>query len=108
MTNKSIKILVILWLSPSNTDLLMKKFDEIINGLDTHWSVFALKANLPPDFSFGSLPFYCRFQEVPVFGSRKSLISRLSYFVYCVLYGVRLVKAENIDVITQINQVKLN
>jgi glycosyltransferase involved in cell wall biosynthesis len=100
--NKPIKILLILWPSPSKPDLMLKKLNEITAKMDNNWKVFALKGNLPEHFS-GRLILPCssEFYSVRMFGPRKSVASRISYFLNCVVKGVRLVKEENIPVVTQ-------
>jgi hypothetical protein len=70
--------------------------------MDDNWKVFALKGNLSKYFTDRlRLPCPCEFHPVPFFGSRKSVLSRISYILNCIVKGVRLVKKENIHVITQ-------
>lgn len=101
-TNKTTKILLILWPMLSNPDLMAKKLDEITIKMDDSWKVFALKGNLPKKFIDRlRLSCPCEFHPVPIFGSSKSIVSRISYFLNCIVKGVNLVKEENIHVITQ-------
>lgn len=102
MINKQTKILFILWPSPTNPDLLLKKLEEIAIKMDDNWKVFALKGNLPEQ-SIDKLKLSCpsEFHSVKMFGSHKNVLFRFAYFLSCIVKGVHLVKSENIDVITQ-------
>jgi glycosyltransferase involved in cell wall biosynthesis len=102
MNNKQTKILLILWPSPSNSDLLLKKLEEIAIKMDDNWKIFALKGNLPK-YTIDKLKLPCpsEFHSVKMFGSHKNVLFRFAYFLSCIVKGVHLVKRENIDVITQ-------
>ena len=102
MNNKQTKLLLILWPSPSNSDLLLKKLEEITIKMDANWKVFALKGNLPQD-TIEQLKLHCpsEFHSVKMLGSHKNVLFRFAHFFTCIIKGVHLVKKENIDVITQ-------
>jgi len=101
-TDKLTKILLILGPMRSNPDLMTKKLNEITAKMDNNWKVFALKGNLSKHFTDRlRLTCQCEFHAVPTFGSPKSVVSRISYLLNCIVKGTRLVKEENIRVITQ-------
>jgi glycosyltransferase involved in cell wall biosynthesis len=101
LQKKNPSILLVLWPSPSKQDIIVKKISEITVKMDKSWKIYALKGNLTKFNS--NLGFSCTFEFHPVFifGSSKSLISRLSYFINCVRIGLRLVKNKNIQLIMQ-------
>jgi len=101
LNKKLIKILLILWPMPSDSNLILKKLSEITIKMDDSWKIFALKGSLPKHFTKFRLPCPNEFHQVNMYGYQKSIISRMSYFINCILKGVKLVKEENIDVITQ-------
>jgi glycosyltransferase involved in cell wall biosynthesis len=75
---------------------------EISVKMDEQWKIFALKGNLSKDTS-KELKLACPSEFIPVdlFGSHRNVLSRLIYHLTCIVKGVKLVKKENIDVITQ-------
>ncbi len=102
MVNKQTKILLILWPSPTNPDLLQKKLEEIAIKMDDNWKVFVLKGNLLRHaVDKLKLPCPSEFYSIKMFGSHKNILFRFTYFLSCIIAGVHLVKKENIDVITQ-------
>jgi glycosyltransferase involved in cell wall biosynthesis len=100
--DKLTKILLILPPMRLDPDLMTRKLNEITIKMDDNWKVFALKGNLSKYFIDRlRLPCPSEFHPVSMFGSRKSVVSRISYLLNCIVEGVRLVKKENIHVITQ-------
>ena len=87
---------------PLDPDLMTRKLNEITIKMDDNWKIFALKGNLSKYFTDHlRLPCPSEFHPVSMFGSRKSPMSRISYLLNCIVKGVRLVRKENIHVITQ-------
>lgn len=102
LSQRQIKILYILWPSPSKDDLILKKINEMTIKMGDDWKVFALKGNLDSK-SLSKLNLTCpsEFHPVNLFGSHKNILSRIIYHISCITKGVKLVKKEDIDVITQ-------
>lgn len=101
-TKRPIKILYILWPSPSKNDLILKKINEMTIKMDDSWKVYGFKGNLDlPSLSQLKLACPSEFYPIKIFGSHKNIISRIIYHLTCIIKGVKLVRKENIDVITQ-------
>ncbi|MGD6934030.1 MAG: glycosyltransferase family 4 protein [Candidatus Bathyarchaeia archaeon] len=75
---------------------------EISVKMDDNWKIYAFKGNLSKEAA-KQLKLSCPSEFIPVdlFGSHRNLLSRLIYHLTCIFKGVKLVKRENIDAITQ-------
>jgi glycosyltransferase involved in cell wall biosynthesis len=77
--------------------LMAKKLNEITLRMDNRWKIFAITAY---SSNRVKLPCQSEFHTVPIIGSPKNVITRIPYLLSCILEGVKLVKHENIHVIT--------
>jgi glycosyltransferase involved in cell wall biosynthesis len=77
---------------------MTKKLDEIAGRMDKNWKIFVLTGY---SSNRVKLPCQLEFHTVPIIGSRKSVLTRIAYLLSCIPEGVRLVKDENIHIVTQ-------
>ena len=97
--NEPIKILLILGpFAGLHPDLTTKKLNEITIKMKQNWKVFAITSY---SLARARLPCLLEFHTVPMLGSPKSVLTRIAYLLSCIRKGVKLVKDENIHVITQ-------
>jgi glycosyltransferase involved in cell wall biosynthesis len=66
--------------------------------MDKNWKVFIMRGR---PINMSGLPCLLEFCTVSYLGSQNSVLSRVLYLLSCVVKGVKLVKDENIPVITQ-------
>lgn len=100
--DKLVRILFIFGPYLSHPDLTSKKLNEVTVKMDKHWKLFGVTSHLPSNF-IDRMDLPCSFElhTVPMLGSRKSIMPRIAYLFRCIPKGVKLVKKENIHVITQ-------
>jgi glycosyltransferase involved in cell wall biosynthesis len=78
--------------------LTIKKLNEIAVRMDNNWKLFALTSY--PNSQI-RLPCPFKMYKVPLLGPEKMSWTRILYLLSCVIKGVRIVREENIQVISQ-------
>lgn len=101
-TSQTVKILLIFGPILLRPDLMTKKLGEITANMDKNWKLFILTGHLPKQYkALFNLSCLFEFNSVTLFGSSKSPFARILYLLNCIIKGVKIVKEQNIHVITQ-------
>jgi glycosyltransferase involved in cell wall biosynthesis len=102
ISNKITRLMLILQPILPNPNLMSMKIEEISAGMDKDWKIIIL-SGLPSKYFIENFKLSCPYaiNPVPLFGSSKSPFSRIIYLFSCGIKGVKVVKEQNISVITQ-------
>jgi len=99
LSNGKLKKILLIY-DPFSYDptLNRKKISELVTKMDRSWKVFII---CDRSIELGDLPCLYEFRTVPYLGARESVLSRFLYLSRNIIEGVKLVRNENIPVITQ-------
>jgi glycosyltransferase involved in cell wall biosynthesis len=79
-------------------NLMTRKLNEIAVKMDENWKIFAITSYFTNRIS---LPCLFELHTTSMFGSPKSVLTRIMYLLSCIFKGANLVKKEKIHVVTQ-------